>query len=80
MSDQFRVRTLIVITSNFAEPLIDTVTAIMLLWLFYKCGIFANTSGLEQLFAGSNEAQSFYSKNEMVLKNGRLSSFVSRKG
>ena len=79
MSDLVRVRTLIVITSNFAEPLIDTVTAIMLLWLFYKCGIFANTSGLEQLFAGSNEAQMFYSKNEMLLRDGRLSSFASLK-
>lgn len=55
---QFRTRTLIVIVSNFCDPIIDFVTVAMLMWMFYRCGKFVNEEGgLERLFADSNEAK-----------------------
>ena len=71
----FRTRAMIVIQINFADPLIDIVTAIVLLWLFYKCGKFSNIKGLDKLIADSTEAKQFYANNEILLSqnNGRSS-------
>jgi hypothetical protein len=36
----FRVRALIVISSNFFEPFTGFVTIMMILWFFLQCGLF----------------------------------------
>lgn len=71
----FRTNALIVIQSYFADPMIDIVPAIMMLWFFYKCGKFSILSGLEKLIADSSEAKQFYDNNHTLLTN---SSFNNR--